>query len=130
MTSIWSREELKENAFDINNPFLSKAVAPGEKLTLKFIDILTKTRPEDTKVGKPGDTFYMLCFVDDSGRERSIDQNGPKGAFMRALREAQVEPEDKFILGRAGLGIETKWEITKLGSDGLPVPQYVPETKF
>lgn len=130
MSSVWDRPELKEAAYDISNPFISKAVAPGALLMLKLVDILPKVRPDDTKIGKPGDTFFMICCNDESGKERSIDQNGPKGAFMKALREAKIELGDKFLLGRAGEKLDTVWSITKYGADGLPAPQYVPETKF
>ena len=128
--SVWDRPELKENAYDPSNPFLSKAIAPGEKMKLKLIDILPKVRPDDTKIGKPGDTFNMVCCIDEQGKEKTIDQNSAKGKFISALRKEKIELGDSFIIAREGEGLATDWVAQKLGADGLPVPQYVPETKF
>lgn len=129
--SIWDRPELASAPeYELNNPFLMKAIAPGTTMQLKFVDVLAKTRQEDFGKQKAGDTFQMFCFVDTNGKERSIDQNSSKGAFWKEAVRVKLEPGENFLLTRTGEKVETSWQIQKLGADGLPVPEYVPQNNF
>ena len=115
--SIWDdRAELNAPAFDPNAPWLNKAIAPDASMELTFIEVIQKVRTSEDKIGKPGDTYLELTLVDDASNEKIMQQNGPRGAFVRAMREAVIEPNDKIRVTRRGIGVETSWEIVKLNS--------------
>lgn len=99
--------------YDSESPFIGRAVGPGESLVITFKSILDKERPDDTKFGKPGDTYYLFCFEDENGKERLIEQNSPKGSFFKAMRSAQVKEGEKVKITRSGENVDTRWKIEK-----------------
>lgn len=106
-------KSLDVQAYDINSPFLNRAIAPNESMELEFVEVMKKERPDDTKIGSPGDTVYEFWFKDALGGERQVDQNGPKGMFFRAMRQAQVKEGETIKVSRTGEKMDTRWTIEK-----------------
>src|SRR4030067_1976032 len=99
--TIWDNPELQSSKYDQNSPFLGKCIAPGESMTLTFHEIMSKVRGEDTKVGQAGDKYFEFFFIDETGKERTIQQNTGKGAFIRVMREADVQPGEMISVTRS-----------------------------
>lgn len=118
--SYWDDQKFSAPVYDPSSPFLGRAIAPGESMILTFVEVVDKIRPEDTKVGKAGDNYYEVYFLDSEGKEKSISQNTGRGAMIKALREADVQPNDKINIAREGSGIDTVWFISKVQDDGTP----------
>lgn len=114
MANSWLDDErYSAKQYDPEAPFIGKAVGPGMSIELTFKSIMDKVRADDTKIGNPGETYFEFFFEDANGKERTIEQNSPKGAFFRAMRTAQVAEGEKIRLSRTGEGYETSWTIEK-----------------
>jgi hypothetical protein len=120
--SLWERSDLNAPAKDSASKFLSKALGDGDSMVLTLVGITQKVRGEETKIGKPGDQYFEVEMRDEDGKDRTMEQNSNKGTFMKALRLADIDLDDKFMITRAGIGIETTYQAMKMSADGLPVP--------
>lgn len=123
MSDLWNRADLNAPAKDTDSKYLGKALGDGDSMVLTLVGITQKERPVETKIGKPGDQYFEIEMRDDNGKDRIMEQNSNKGTFMRALREAGIDLEEKFMVTRAGIGIETTYQAMRMSADGLPEPK-------
>ena len=123
MGSLWERADLNAPAKDTDSKYLGKALGDGDSMVLTLVGITQKERSAETKIGKPGDQYFEIEMRDDNGKDRIMEQNSNKGTFMRALREAGIDIEEKFMVTRAGIGIETTYQAMRMSADGLPEPK-------
>lgn len=114
MTSWLTDETYASSEYDENSPFLNKAIAPGTSRVVTFTSVTKKERPEDTKIGSPGDTYFEFWLVGDNGKEYRIDQNSSKGSFFKAMRGAEVAEGETVQIERTGEGVDTRWTIKKM----------------
>ena len=87
-----------------------------EPMTVKFVSV-TKVTANNPKFGDDaGMTNRYILEVE--GEQRTFDNTSNR--LMGAVDAAGIETGDMAIVKRSGSGVDTYWEVSKLGADTGP----------
>lgn len=120
--SIWNQPEFQAQAPDnSNSKYLNKRLGDGDSITLKFSNVFRKVQPEGVDAQyKSKDGYEFFFYFDFDGKELEIKQKDTNGFFFKAMREADIQPEEVVTITRNGLNTDTQWTITREG-EAAPV---------
>jgi len=114
--SIWNTDEMNVAETNPNSLYINKALGKDDSIKLTLISIKHEDQREDTPdlYRTPDGKEWILYFTDEEGKERQMAQRSLKGRLIQALRDNDIQPDDKIIVTRTGIGKdETDYTVTK-----------------
>jgi len=112
LMSVWDTipAESEDNS---NSQFLNKALGDGDELKLQFVDVQHEDQRENTPDAykTPDGKEWVLYFVDENGKERTMTQRSTKGKLLVAMREANIQKDAWIWVKREGLELETEYLV-------------------
>ncbi len=116
--SIWANDLMTND--DANNFYLR--IKDGDKLTLKWLDIVKQQQSENTpELYKTPDGVELMATFELDGVKRGFTCKSAKNKLLVAMKNAGIELGDTFTVSRTGAGAEdTTYTVNKL-QDGLEI---------